>query len=177
MNYTVRKSTKAKHLRITIQKSGEVIVTIPLRVGLAIAEKFVHEKKKWIQKKLQEREKRSAAQPIGFPEGSKKDLAEKREEALAFVHERLLHFNKMYGFVWKNVNVKHLVTRWGSCSKVGNLNFSYKIIYLPKELADYLIVHELCHLEQFNHSKKFWDLVKKTIPDYTALRKLLRNIE
>lgn len=177
MNYTVRKSVKAKHLRITIQRDGEVVVTIPLRVSLSVAEKFVQEKKKWIEEKVHDRKAHNAKTPAGFPKGSKKDLQEKKEEALAFVQKRLLHFNKYYGFTWKNINVKHLVTRWGSCSKIGNLNFSYKIIYLPKELADYLVVHELCHLGEFNHSKKFWNLVAKTIPSYAILRKQLSTIQ
>lgn len=177
MQYTVKKSAKAKHLRITVQKGGAVTVTVPLRVSLMAAEKFVQEKKKWIEKKMGEMQERDILRPTGFPAGSKQDLTEKKEAALALVHARLLHFNKSYGLAWKNVSVKNLTTRWGSCSKIGNLNFSYKIIYLPHELADYLIVHELCHLGQFNHSKKFWHLVAETIPDYMILRKQLKNIE
>jgi predicted metal-dependent hydrolase len=177
MEYTTKKSAKAKHLRITVHKNGDVIVTVPVRVSLASAEKFVREKKNWIEEKIQEMKERSALRPTGFPQGSKKDLEENEEKALALIQSRLLHFNRSYGFAWKNVSVKNLTTRWGSCSKIGNLNFSYKIIYLSKELADYLVVHELCHLGEFNHSKKFWSLVEKTIPDYLILRKQLKNIE
>ena len=67
-------------------------------------------------------------------------------------------------------------TRWGSCSKKGTLNFNYKIALLSPELRDYIIVHELCHLGEFNHSSKFWLLVEKTVPNYKTLRKQIKQI-
>jgi predicted metal-dependent hydrolase len=66
-------------------------------------------------------------------------------------------------------------SRWGSCSRKGNLNFNYKLIQLPQELADYIVVHELCHLKQFNHSHAFWNLIAETIPNHIELRKILKN--
>lgn len=176
--YTVKKSLKARHLRITIGKDGSVVVTIPVRMDIIKAAQFVQEKKKWIEKKVADiQSRKEKLGDLKIPRSSKKDLAEKKEAALDLVNRKLAYFNKDYGFTWKNVSVKQLKTRWGSCSKIGNLNFSYKIIYLPEELQDYLVVHELCHLGQFNHSKKFWDLVEKTIPNYTKLRTQLRGIE
>jgi hypothetical protein len=65
--------------------------------------------------------------------------------------------------------------RWGSCSKKGNLNFNYKIALLPQRHSDYVIVHELCHLREFNHSKKFWDLVEQAVPNHRALRTELKR--
>jgi predicted metal-dependent hydrolase len=177
IDYELRKSTKAKHLRVTVYKDGRVVVTVPKRVSLEIGKKFLEEKREWVERKIEEMQAREAKLPAQtVPKGSKKDLEEKREAALALVRERLEHFNKLYGFTWKNVSVKNLTTRWGSCSKIGNLNFSYKIIYLSKELADYLVVHELCHLGEFNHSRKFWLLVARAIPEYASLRKQLRGI-
>ncbi|MEZ0208875.1 MAG: M48 family metallopeptidase [Candidatus Paceibacterota bacterium] len=176
--YTVKKSQKAKHLRITVRKDGSVTVTVPRRGTLSHAEKFVQEKKVWIEDKIIQLQKRSEkAGGLEIPKGSRKDLLEKKDEALALVTSRLQHFNAHYGFTWKNISVKNMTTRWGSCSKIGNLNFSYKIVYLSPKLADYLVVHELCHLGEFNHSKKFWDLVATAIPDYLTLRKQLKYIE
>ena len=99
----------------------------------------------------------------------------KREQARRFVENRISYFNKFYNFRINRIAIKNTSARWGSCSSKGNLNFNYKIIYLRPELADYLIVHELCHLGQLNHSKKFWALVKQTIPNYVKINKELKR--
>jgi len=95
--------------------------------------------------------------------------------AKIFVLEKIKHFNNFYKFKINKVFIKNQKSRWGSCSSKGNLNFNYKIIYLRPELADYLIVHELCHLGELNHSKKFWALVEKTIPNYVKINKELKK--
>jgi hypothetical protein len=99
----------------------------------------------------------------------------KREEARIFVENKISYFNKFYNFEINRVAIKNTKSRWGSCSSKKNLNFNYKIIYLRPELADYLIVHELCHLGELNHSKRFRALVEKTIPDYTKVNMELRK--
>ena len=99
----------------------------------------------------------------------------KREQARRFVKNRIEYFNNFYNFKINRIAIKNQTTRWGSCSSKGNLNFNYKIIYLRPALADYLIVHELCHLGELNHSKNFWALVSKTIPDYIEVNKELRR--
>jgi len=99
----------------------------------------------------------------------------KREQARRFVQNRINYFNKFYGFKINRIAIKNTSTRWGSCSSKRNLNFNYKIIYLRPALADYLIVHELCHLGEFNHSKRFKALVSKTIPDYAKINKELKR--
>jgi len=98
-----------------------------------------------------------------------------KERARKLILERLDYFNKFYGFTWRRVAVKNTKRRWGSCSKKSNLNFCYKLVLLSEQLADYIIVHELCHLGQFNHSRAFWNLVAQTIPNYKSLRSELKN--
>ena len=105
----------------------------------------------------------------------RKFTIKKREYARIFVENRINYFNKLYNFRINKIAIKNTSTRWGSCSSKRNLNFNYKIIYLRPQLADYLIVHELCHLGELNHSKKFWLLVKKTIPDYVRINKELKK--
>ena len=83
---------------------------------------------------------------------------EKREQARKFVAERINYFKGFYNFRINRIAIKNTKTRWGSCSEFRNLNFNYKIIYLKPQLADYLIVHELCHLGELNHSKRYWNL-------------------
>ena len=100
-----------------------------------------------------------------------------REHARALVRERLQHFNQEYRLSIGKVFIKNHKSRWGSCSEKGNLNFNYKLLFLPAEIADYIIVHELCHIAEFNHSPRFWSLVEQTVPRHTHLRRQLRRLE
>lgn len=98
-----------------------------------------------------------------------------KEQARMLVHQKLEHWNKFYNFSYQRVAIRNQRTRWGSCSSKGNLNFNYRIVFLPEPLQDYLIVHELCHLQEFNHSRAFWDLVEQTIPEYRKHRLLMKK--
>jgi len=89
--------------------------------------------------------------------------------------KKVAKFNKIYGFEYNKINIKNQKTRWGSCSKKGNLNFNYKIALLPERMAEYIVVHELCHLGEFNHSRKFWNLVAKTMPEYQEITEDLKR--
>ena len=112
-----------------------------------------------------------------FRRRNKKEYLRLREVARSFVWERLAHFNNRYGFALRKVFIKNHKSRWGSCSAKGNLNFNYKIVKLPSAVADYIIVHELCHLGEFNHSPRFWNLVAKVVPEHRKIRRLLRGLE
>jgi predicted metal-dependent hydrolase len=83
--------------------------------------------------------------------------------------------NKFHNFPYSRIFIRSQTTRWASCSKKGNLSFNYKIIFLPETLMDYVIIHELCHLKEFNHSKRFWTLVESHVPDYMAKRHDLKK--
>jgi predicted metal-dependent hydrolase len=100
-----------------------------------------------------------------------------KEQARVAVHSRLAFYNAFYQVPLRKVFIKSLKSRWGSCSERGNLNFNYLIIFLPAAVQDYLVVHELCHLQEFNHSPAFWALVAKTVPNYRELRAQLRAID
>jgi hypothetical protein len=104
-----------------------------------------------------------------------------KQTAYILVVSRLAHFQLLYGtahniqFLFNKITIRNQSSRWGSCSRRGNLNFNYRIALLPPELADYIIVHELCHLGEFNHSEKFWNLVERTIPNWRELRARLKE--
>jgi predicted metal-dependent hydrolase len=100
-----------------------------------------------------------------------------KARARKIINERLKHFNTVYSFNFGQIRIKDLKTRWGSCSSDKNLNFNYKILFLPPELVDYIVVHELCHLAEMNHSWRFWQLVGHTIPDYKKRIVHIRRIE
>jgi predicted metal-dependent hydrolase len=99
-----------------------------------------------------------------------------KEYARAFILARLAHWHAVYGYAYGRVAIRNQSSRWGSCSKKGNLNFNYRIALLSPELMDYVIVHELCHLKEFNHSQNFWNLVAREIPEYKKIRNELRMI-
>jgi predicted metal-dependent hydrolase len=99
-----------------------------------------------------------------------------KEHSLYLIHQKIIHFNTHYNFKINKVFIKNQKTRWGSCSTKGNLNFNYKVALIPEHLTDYVVVHEICHLGQFNHSPKFWALVAQTIPDYKKRRRELKKL-
>lgn len=105
-----------------------------------------------------------------------KEYNAKKEIARKIIMQRLVELNQGYGFLYKKVAIRNQKTRWGSCSKSGNLNFNYKIAFLGSEVLDYVIVHELCHLKEFNHSQNFWDLVAVEIPDYQEIQDKMKKV-
>ena len=108
---------------------------------------------------------------------SRKLYAANREAARAIILERIQHLNQHYQLPIGRIAIRNQKSRWGSCSKKGNLNFNYKLVFLPPELRDYVIVHEICHIKEFNHGKGFWALVGETVPQWKEFRKRLRNIK
>lgn len=100
-----------------------------------------------------------------------------KEAARALVHARLTHFNQHYNLLYNRVAIRNQRRCWGSCTSLKNLNFSYRLLFLPPELADYVIVHELCHIQELNHSPRFWALVAETQPEYKALRRALQQYD
>lgn len=98
-----------------------------------------------------------------------------KEKAEEVIHDRLQFFNEHYGFRYNRVTMRNQKSRWGSCSCLKNLNFNWKLIMAPIEVIDYVVVHELCHLKEMNHSSRYWNLVAQTIPEYKVIRKWLRE--
>ncbi len=103
------------------------------------------------------------------------DYKREKENARALVHQKIHELNKYYGFHVGRVSIRDTKSRWGSCSKSGNLNFNYKVLFLPPHIADYIIVHELCHLKEFNHSANFWNLVARVVPEHKNIRAELKK--
>lgn len=100
-----------------------------------------------------------------------------RNLARKVILARVAHYAPLCGVTVKRVAIRNQRRRWGSCSSLGNLNFNYRLIFLPAELCDYVVVHELCHLKELNHSQAFWDEVAKVMPHYKEIEAKLRVIE
>jgi predicted metal-dependent hydrolase len=98
-----------------------------------------------------------------------------REEALNTFKDRTSYYSNILGLFPNNLRIKEQRTLWGSCSSKNNINYNWKLIMAPLDILDYIVVHELCHLKHRNHSKDFWDLVERIMPDYKIKRKWLRE--
>jgi predicted metal-dependent hydrolase len=172
IEYSVRLHFKSRGLRLTIYPDKGLIVTTRREMRPATIEKFIREKKDWVLATLEYYRLQPARSVVTHTGKVLKDL---REQARLLAVERLEYFNAHYHHAYGKVTIRNQKTRWGSCSAKRTLSFNYKIALLPSYLADYIVVHELCHVKQMNHSKKFWDLVAETIPDYHDRRKELRS--
>src|SRR5690606_28010717 len=129
------------------------VVTKPLRVSEHAAHAFAKERAQWIAQHV-----RATRGKVLLPRRTRRTYAADREVARKLTAERLAFFNKHYGYRIGRVSIRNQKSRWGSCSRHANLNFSYRLIDLPAHLADYIVVHELCHIGELNHSPAFWAL-------------------
>ena len=175
MKVTVIRSNRKT---VTIQVNSNLSVTV--RAPRSVLEKDIEEilkkKEAWISKhieKIKETKERFEA------ESTEKLTREKvialAEEALKIIPARVEYFAKVIGVTYGKITIRNQKTRWGSCSSKGNLNFNCLLMLAPLEVLDYVVVHELCHRKQMNHSKAFWLEVEKVLPDYKEARKWLKE--
>ena len=159
-----------KTISIVIRPTGEVEVRCPKRCSKKDAEAFVVSKEAWIRKHLEA----ISAQPQvpALSEAERKHLAEKAAEVLP---EKVRHFAEKIGVTYGRITIRSQRTRWGSCSAKGNLNFNCLLMLCPEEVQDYVVIHELCHRREMNHSAAFWAEVEKICPDYHSYRKWLKD--
>lgn len=164
IEYELKKSNRAKRLRLAVYCDGSFVVVAPRNLMIDKVEHYIRQKADWVLEKL--KIMRTRKQNPVFSRRCKVEYAALKEKALKLAERKVAEFNRIYKFKYNKITIKNQKTRWGSCSKKGNLNYNYKIALLPAKHAEYVIVHELCHLKAFNHSRKFWQLVEQVIPDY-----------
>ena len=155
-----------KTLAVQIRADGTVIARAPLRMPKDRILCFLSEKASWIrmqQGKMQERENMRQQARIHLDAAQEKELRERAKSVLA---QRTAYFARQVGVTYGRITVRDQKTRWGSCSQTGNLNFNFRLILAPLEVLDYVVVHELCHRRQMNHSAQFWQEVAQVLPDY-----------
>jgi len=173
VDYSIHRSKRAKRLRLAVYCDGSFVVTLPKNFPENKIEKYLISKSQWIISKLDFFNELNKKQRIPT---EKSGLSVYKKDALDLVNERLNYFNaKFYNYKFNQIKIKNQKTLWGSCSKKGNLNFNYKIIFLTPKTRDYIIVHELCHIKELNHSRKFWNLVSIAIPNYPKIVNEVRN--
>jgi predicted metal-dependent hydrolase len=157
---------------LAVHPDGRATLSVPAGMREAEVERFVREQADWMRRQLARVSRYK--NDIFLPRDRRSYLARK-EDARKLVAACIARLNGAYGFRYGRVSIKDLRRNWGSCSAKGNLNFNYKLAFLPLRLAEYVVAHELCHLKELNHSPRFWALVAKTFPDHRALRRELRT--
>lgn len=164
----IRSSRRTISVQITL--SGEVLVRCPRRMSNADIRRFVESKSGWIEKRL---EKRTAAARL--PVFTDEQLQVLARQARQTIPERAAHFAPLVGVTYGRITIRSQHTLWGSCSSKGSLNFNCLLMLTPPEVLDYVVVHELCHRKEMNHSARFWAEVEHVLPDYEIQRKWLRE--
>ena len=172
IRYAVRTSRKARHMRLEAYYDGRFVLTVPRGTHETLVRHFIREKTAWMLRQL--RFFRNFEGGVFFKNDGRL-YAKHKEEARKLVRRRLEYYTQIYRISPNQIRIKNHRTLWGSCSAKGNLNFSYKIVFLPKRVSDYVLVHELCHLREFNHSAQFWKLVSKTMPNFKNLEHELKT--
>lgn len=170
MQYIVRRSGRARRMRLEVQPDGAVVLTAPERFSLETIEQFFARYAGWAH--------RAAARMRGRPviRVRRADIPVLKRRARKIAEEGVAQIASWYGVRYGAISIRAQKSRWGSCSRAGNLSFNYKIAALPEEVARYVIVHEVCHLLVFNHSARFWAQVERTIPNHREVRGYLRRV-
>ncbi|MBQ8835334.1 MAG: M48 family metallopeptidase [Oscillospiraceae bacterium] len=164
----IRSDRKTISLQLTPQ--GELIVRCPQRMKKAEVDAFVQSKADWVAK-----HREHLAQIPSRPRFTPEEVNALAERALAVIPERVTHYAKIVGVTYGRITIRNQHSRWGSCSGAGNLNFNCLLMLTPSEVIDYVVVHELCHRKEMNHSPAFWAEVEKVLPDYKERKKWLKE--
>ena len=159
ITYQIIRSDR-KTVSIQIGSGGDVVVRCPTNMKTEDVRRFVKSKESWLQKHLAKMQGRTAA---SF---SLEQMEVLRQQARELVTKRVEYYAPIVGVNYGRIAIRAQHTRWGSCSSKGNLNFNCLLALLPPAVLDYVVVHELCHRKELNHSARFWAEVERVLPDY-----------
>ena len=164
-----------KTIGLQVCENGDAVLRIPNQLSADALQKFLDSEHAWIWKKVEQMQTRmeqrhgTGAVPVG------KLSRDELEKIKKKIESRVNAYKKVMGVTIGWITIRNQKTRWGSCSLKGNLNFNYQLYYLPDELLDYVVIHELAHRRYMDHSKEFWDEVEKYCPDYRERRQQLKK--
>lgn len=172
-DYEIIRSAR-KTVGIQIKPDGRVIIRAPLRMKDAEIRRIAAEKSAWIEKHLKQAEanKEAAADVKPF---SAEEIRAFAAEAVEVIPRRVAHYAALLGVTYGRITIRNQRTRWGSCSGKGNLNFNCLLVLTPPEVLDSVIVHEVCHLKEMNHSDRFYNEVLRVYPDYRKWNRWLKE--
>lgn len=172
MKYEIIRSDR-KTLSLQV-KDGQLIVRAPETANLKSIEKFVSDNHGWVEKALRKsRESRDKADMLGHL--TQDDIRKLAGEALEVIPQRVEYYAKIIGVTYGRITIRNQRTRWGSCTAEGNLNFNCLLMLAPPQVIDSVVVHELCHRKQMNHSRAFYAEVYKAFPEYDKWNNWLKK--
>ena len=162
--------SKRKTLALQVKADLTVVVKAPRGLSRKYIDDFVNQKADWICQRLQ-KYKSLPFNPYMF---TKQEIADLKRNTLEIVVPRVQHYASIMGLTPNKISASSAKARFASCNSRGNLSFSFRLCLYPIEAIDYIVVHELSHMVEMNHSKRFWAVVEKYMPDYKERIKLLR---
>jgi len=163
-----------RSISLEITPAGEVLVRAPRRMPEAEIRRFVQEKSSWLTKHLAKREADKATlETEGF--FTEEEIKRLCKLAKKIIPEKVAYYARLMGVTYGRIAIRKQKTKWGSCSQDGNLNFNCLLMMAPPEVLDYVVVHELCHRLEMNHSARFWALVERVLPNYRISKKWLKE--
>lgn len=162
--------SKRKTLAVQVTRTGQVQVKAPSGLSVSMVNEFVQKHRGWIFKHLEE-VKHQLANRIVMTEDK---ILEYQNQARRIFSEKAAYWAETMGVDYGTITVRSQTSRWGSCSSRGNLSFNWRVILMPQEIQDYVVVHELAHRIEMNHSERFWKQVERYLPEYKNYRKWLR---
>ena len=175
MEVTVIKSRR-KTIAIQVNSDLSVTVRAPYGVTEKYIEEFLNKNEAWISKQMNEIKVKKKSVESGNVENVTLDkIKALADQALKIIPARVEYFARIIGVTYGNITIRNQKTRWGSCSSKGNLNFNCLLMLAPPEIIDYVVVHELCHRKEMNHSPAFYAVVASVMPEYKACEKWLRD--
>ena len=163
------KIIRSNRKTVAIQVNSDLSVTVraPYGVTEKYIEEFLNKNEAWISKRMNEiKVKKKSIESKNVENVTLDKIKILADQALKIIPTRVEYFARIIGVTYGNITIRNQKTRWGSCSSKGNLNFNCLLMLAPPEVLDYVVVHELCHRKQMNHSKAFWTEVEKVFPDY-----------
>ncbi len=170
MDYTLVRSRR-KTLAVQVDLDGSVTVRAPLRLSQAKIDRFLQEKEAWITRTVETQKQRAAARPVLTDE----DRERLRRLAKEVLPRKVEQFAAQMGVRPASVKITSAKTRYGSCSAKNGLCFSLYLMTKPEPCIDYVVVHELAHIRQHNHSAAFYAEIEAVLPDYREREKLLKQ--
>ena len=173
MEFEIRRSSR-RTMVIEVTAQAQVIVRAPLGMSDRQIRRFVEEKTDWIRKS-QEKIRQREAQQGACEKLSGEEIRRLADQALAELPRRVAYYAPQVGVDYGRITIRNQRSRWGSCSARGNLNFNCLLMLTPEEVRDYVVVHELCHRREMNHSPRFWQEVERILPDYKERRRWLKE--